>query len=106
MLMRQSQNNKIETSLIVITSMLAAQILHETLDELRETSFYKHKLKQITVQFQKELTNKCDETIRELYNTDDETVLLLEKSIYEIASKIATMHPAQLVKLAEQIKEL
>jgi len=97
---------KTEATLIVITAMVAAQVLHETLDELRETSFYKHRLKNLTNQFQQELTKECNRTIQELYKTDDHTMMCLQECIHEIAQKLATIHPTKLEDVRDCIRNI
>jgi len=100
------KNKKIEATLTVITAMVAAQVLHETLDELRGTSFYKQKLKQVTNQFQQELSKQCDRTIQELYATDDHTMMCLQEGIHEIAQKLATIHPTKIQEVRDCIKNI
>lgn len=97
---------KQEESLTVITAMVAAQVLHETLDELQGTSFYKHKLKQISKQFEEELSKQCNRTISELYNTDEETMQLLTQEIHEIAKKLATIHPVKIQEIRACLKQI
>jgi len=100
------QNNKPDDVLIVVTAMVAAQVLHETLDELQHTSYYKHKLKQVTKQFQTEITNSCDKTINAMYAADEGSMSDLQEGIHEIAKKLATLNPTLIAELRERIKTL
>lgn len=93
-------------TLIVVTAMVAAQVLHETLDELRDTPYHKQKLKQITNQFQTEITRSCDKTINAMYTADEDAMNNLQEGIHEIAQKIATLDPAVFKELRERIKTL
>jgi hypothetical protein len=99
-----AKQNKDE--LTVVTAMVAAQILHEVLDELKDTPYYKQKLKQVTNQFQIEITKTCDKTISAMYNADETAMVNLQEGIHEIAQKLATLDPALICELRERIKTL
>jgi hypothetical protein len=93
-----------QAKLTLVTALTAGQILHETLDELENTVFYKHSLKQAVKRRQKELTNTCDTHIDTLWERDEEIARLVQAGIEQIAKTIATMPPSKIVLLGELIE--
>jgi superfamily I DNA and/or RNA helicase len=79
---------KVDPSYIKLTALITSQILHECLDELENTNFYNHKLKQITKRFQKELSVHCDKEINTIWALDEETCVTLDKSITNVIQYI------------------
>jgi len=98
--------SKLTNELIVVTAMVAAQVLHYTLDELEDTPYYKHKLKQATKIFQKEITKECDDVITAMYQADENTMNNLEEDINIIAGALATMDPRQILQITDFIKTI
>ena len=94
-----------ETKLIVVVALTASQVLHETLDELEYTDFYRHSLKQATIRFQKELTDTCDKQIGILWRGDEVNARKVQKGIEKIAGAIATMKPSELAIFGELLEE-
>ena len=97
---------KIDDTYVVITLMVAAQVLNESLDELQGTPFYKQALKQSANRFQTILEKDCNRTIQELYATDDHTMMALQEGIYEIARKLATVHPTTIQAVRDCIAQI
>jgi hypothetical protein len=97
-------HSKEELSLIVITSLCAAQVLHETLDDLEETQYYRQSLKIATKKLQIELTKVCDQNIDKLYGIDDETMRVIQDGITEVSKQLATMNPARIAVLGDLLK--
>ena len=91
---------------IIVTAMISAQVLHETLDELRDTPYYKQKLKYVTNHFQVEITKTCNTTIDNMYKADEATMNILQEGIHEIAAKLATLDPDRMSELRECIKNI
>jgi len=97
---------KLTDELIIVTAMVAAQVLHHTLDELEYTPYYKRKLKNITKQFQTELTKECDATITAMYEADERAMVNLQDDITLIASALATMDPKKILSIREFITSI
>jgi hypothetical protein len=97
---------KLTNELIVVTAMVAAQVLHCTLDELEGTPYYKRKLKVATKVFQKELTKECDDTIAAMYAADEKSMVHLEEDISIIAGALATMDPKKILQITDFIKTI
>ncbi len=89
---------------IVIIMMATAQVLHETLDELEDTPYYRMSLKQVAKRFQEELGKACDKDIKKLWDIDDETMMEIQKAILLIAEQIANSNPAELVVVGEALE--
>lgn len=64
-----SKTNKEITDLVIVASA-AAQLLHEALDELEHTSYYKQTLKMATKRLQTELSKACDAQTNDLWEAD------------------------------------
>jgi len=93
-----------QTKMIVVVALTASQVLHETLDELEYTSFYRHSLKQATVRMQKELTNACDHHIDALWKSDEENARKVQNGLERIAAAVATMKPSELAIFGELLE--
>lgn len=83
---------------------MTAQVLHETLDELEYTDYYRHSLKQATVRFQKELTATCDKQIDALWRGDEENCRKVQTGIERIAAAVASMKPSELAVFGELLE--
>jgi len=90
--------------LTIITACVAAQTLHECLDDIQETSFYKHSLKHTTKKMQDELTRTCDPQINQLWNTSEESMLAIQEGILEISKIIADTDPVKIIAVGELLK--
>jgi hypothetical protein len=93
-----------ETRMIMVVSLLSAQVLHETLDELEYTDYYRHSLKQATNRFQKELTAVCDPHIEVLYKDNEKAARQVQDGIERIARAIATMKPSEIAVFGELLE--
>jgi len=94
-----------EAKKILIISLTTSQILHETLDELQETSFYKHSLKQAAQRLEKEITSTCDQHINTLWKQDEELFRKIQNGIEQIAKAVCLIDPAKLVVLAKVLEK-
>jgi len=99
-----NQEATTEAKMIVVVALTASQVLHETLDELEYTSFYKHSLKQATKRMQSELTKACDAHIDALWLGDEESARQVQNGLVRIANAIATMKPSELAVLGELLE--
>ena len=87
----------------MVVSLTAAQVLHETLDELRYTSYYRHELKQACNKFERELTKTCNHHIDALYE-NEEHARAVHNGIEQIAKAIATMKPSEIALFGDLLK--
>lgn len=94
-----------QSKLILVVALTAGQVLHETLDELEYSSFYKHSLKQATKRMQKELTSTCDQYIDLLWKGDEDMARQIQEGVENIAKTIATMDPSKIVLLGELLEK-
>ena len=94
---------KQQTLLICLT---AAQVLHESLDDLADTRFYKHSLKQATKRLQIELTKVCDGEINKLFDMDEELMRDLQNGITQIGTQIVkSRNPTALVEFGKILEK-
>lgn len=100
--MRENQESY---RLILVTALTATQVLHETLDELEETKFYKHNLKRVTKQMQKELSKAFDKEIDLVWSADEVSARQIQTGIEEISKAIAISTPGQIAMIGEMLKE-
>ena len=92
---------------ILVTLLCSSQVLHETLDELQDTSFYRHSLKQSAVRFEKELTKHCDPAINKSFPQDPEVFNAVMDGIKKVSKQLATLSPDRIAYLVQVIdKEL
>lgn len=93
-----------EIRLTMVTSLTAAQVLIETLDDLKETDFYKSKLKIAADQFCIQLTNTCIKHINTIWKGDEIAARQVMDGITEISKAIVNMKPAQLAVFGDLLK--
>jgi DNA-binding FadR family transcriptional regulator len=97
-------NSMMEIRLIIVTSLTAAQVLHDTLDELEDTSYYRQSLKSATKRLQNELTKTCDQHIDTIWKGDEQTARQVMDGIIEISKAIVKMKPSQLAVFGDLLK--
>jgi len=93
-----------QTALTVINALAAAQILHECLDELEDTPYYRQALKVTTKRMQTELSKTLDNHINHLWEIDEGTMVLVQEGMEAITKELATMDPARIAKLGDMLK--
>lgn len=91
-----------ETILLLIC---AIQVLHETLDELEGTSFYKQSFKQAVKRFESELTRVGDPMIKKVLQQDEDVFNLIMEGISSVSKELATLDPAVIAKVALLIEQ-
>lgn len=89
----------LEDRLMIVTASVAVQILHECLDELEHTSFYKHSLKASSKKLQKELTKLCDPQTNHLWKVNEDSMVAIQTGILEMSKIIAQGDPAKVVAM-------
>lgn len=96
---------RLKQTKIAIVAMAASQVLHEALDELEDAPFYKHRLKQVSNQFEKEITKVCDPYIAQLWDNDEEIIRMIQGGIQEACELLARTDPAEITILIHTLKE-
>jgi ribosomal protein S20 len=91
-------------SLILITALVASQILHESLDDLQNTNFYKTSLKNSCKRFETQISKVCDNYINTIWEKDEEISRMVEEGILEISKKLSSLEPDKIAYIGELIK--
>ena len=99
-----SEERMEEVKSVIVTCLLASQIMNETLDDLKETSFYKAKLKESTKQFIIQITNTCNKHIDEIWGYDDLAARQAQEAIMNIAKRLAKMKSSEILELSIQLE--
>ena len=89
----------------LVTLLCSAQVLHETLDELQGTSFYKRSLKNAAVRFEKELTKHCDPAINQAFPNDPEAFNAIMDGITAVSKELAKLEPDRIAYLLQLIQK-
>lgn len=103
--MNLRKSNKINKSERLLVALCAVQVLHETMDDLRETEFYKQSFKQALNHFEKELTRIWDPHIAKIFNQDEEIFNAIMEGIVEINKQVALLSPAVIAKVGLTIQQ-
>ena len=98
-------NKPDQTQLTLITLLATVQILHETLDDLKDTVFYKQSFKAATNKFETALTLTCDPLINKITGLDEKTMIGIQEGISHICKEMAHMNPARLAAIGELFKQ-
>lgn len=96
---------KRDESEIILTLLCASQVLHESLDELQHTKFYRHSLKHAAKRLEEELTKVCDPIIKGVHPQDEEIFNLIMEGIEQVGKQLATLDPAVIARVALIINE-
>jgi len=88
----------------IVTALAAAQVLHETMDDLAQTTFYRQSLKAATNRLETELTKLLDNQITRMYMISEETMRQIQEGITGVAGELATMDPVRIAYLGELFK--
>lgn len=88
----------------VITALAAAQVLHETLDDLAETPFYRQSLKVATKKLEDEITKLLDSKITVMYKIDEKVMRLIQDGIEGVSGELAHMDPTRIAMLGDLFK--
>ena len=76
----------------------------ETLDLLKDSSFYQGKLKNVTKQFEIQITNICNKHIDTIWKCDDQSAMEAQNNIEEIAKLVCKMKPSQIKEILNKIE--
>jgi len=93
---------EINKKVIIISA--AIQLTHELLDDLAETTYYKHKTKLAIKNLQKELTITADDQTCKLWNTDEKSMVAIQDGILEYAKLLKDADPIKIAALGELLK--
>jgi len=95
---KEELNNKV----IIISATI--QLVHELLDELEGTSYYRHKPKMLIKQLQKELSITGDDQTHKLWNTDDKSMSAIQEGILKYAEILAEAKPVKIAAVGDLLK--
>jgi len=84
--------NKELTNLVIVASG-TAQLLHELLDELEGTSYFKQSLKMSIKRLQVELTKACDAQTNDLWDADGKCMADIQVAIQGIIKSATHADP-------------
>ena len=90
--------------LLIMSSICAGQIMLETLEELKDTWYYKQKLKQATNAYVKVAEKHVDEYINFIFKQDEELVQDILESMTSLIRRIAQIRPDEMIVLEEVLK--
>lgn len=97
--------SKQKPELVVITALAAAQVLHEAMDDLQDTNFYRQDVKKASKNMERKLTRVLDNEIANMWGIDEETMRSIQDGITEVAKELATMDPVRIAMLGQLFKE-
>lgn len=80
----------------LVTLLLSVQTANECLDDLKQTDFYKGKLKAATKQFEVQVQKSCQQQINNLFNHNSEASNEIIKGIEGVGKILSTMTPKQI----------
>lgn len=93
-----------EVKRTIIVASVAAQVLHEALDDLENTSYYKQTLKSATKTLQRELTKTCDQQTEALFGADDKSMLAMQDGVIEVAKQLLKANPVNIAAMGDMLK--
>ena len=94
-----------EIKRVIIIASVAAQVLHEALDDLSETSYYKQSLKMTLNKLQTEITKACDDQTNALFAADSTSMMELQVGIVEVAKQVVGSTPTTIAAMGELLKK-
>ena len=89
----------------VINLLATAQLFHEQLDDLENTSYFKHSLKKAAKNIEKELTKTLDHYISHLWKVDEKTMQEIQLNIEIILKELANMDPIKINDISNYINQ-
>lgn len=95
---------KAKPELTVITILAAAQVLHEAMDDLQETPYYRQDVKVATKRLEEKLTKVLDNNITKMWQIDEEVMRMVQDGITEVTKELSTMDPVRIASLGELLK--
>ena len=95
------EQRTLEAKMALVTALMSTVIFNESLDSLKDSSFYDGKLKTIGNQFEIQIMNKCKKQVDHLWNVNDKASCDLTSSIRDIAEHISKLKPSAIVALSQ-----
>lgn len=92
---------KEEINRLVINASATAQLLHELLDELSETTYYRQTLKNAINKLQMELKKTCDNQTNGLWSADDESMGAVQAGMAETIKVLVDADPLRIAAMGE-----
>ena len=89
---------------VMITALCCSQVLGETLDELKDTDFYRQSLKKAVKDLEKELIRTCGQHIEVIFAMDETLVQDIMEGMMGITKEVATMQPERIAALGQLFK--
>jgi len=93
----------LDMRLTLVTLLTTSVVFNESLDELKETSFNKGKLKAVAKQFEIQIVKSCNKQVNTMWTTDEEIASELTQSIRGIAKHVASLPPYEIVKFYKEL---
>ena len=90
---------------LVITISASAQLLHELLDELEETTYFKQSLKMATKRLQVELTKTCDNQTNDLWSADSDSMVAIQDGIHEMIKQAIKADPVRIAAMGDLLRK-
>lgn len=94
-----------EKRLTAVTMILTTTIFNESLDELKDSVFYKRELKFAGNQFETQITKFCNRYVDDFWDADEKASSDLTQSIRNIAKHLASLKPSEIMTFEEQLKK-
>ena len=89
---------------LALVALATTQVLIETMDQLKDTQFYKQKVAQTLNQSQKVLIGLCNQHYDTTWKLDAPMMNGMEMGVEEIIKEVASLHPARLAMIAKIIQ--
>jgi len=93
----------LDMRLTLVTLLTTSVVFNESLDELKETSFNKGKLKVAAKQFEIQIMKTCNKQVDNMWKVDESIASTLTESIRGIAKHVANLPPVEIVKFYKNL---
>ena len=88
----------------LLNLLCSSQLVLESLDELQNTTFYKHRFKMISNRFVKELEKTTKDHLIKCYNSDEEITNMLINSMEKLGEHLSLLSPDEIIIFVETLK--
>jgi len=93
-----------EINNLVINVSATAQLLHELLDDLSETTYFRQSLKHAGKRFQMELAKTCDSQTNDLWNAHEESMVAVQDGIAGTIREMVKADPLTIAAIGNLLK--
>ena len=94
-----------EMNNLVINISATSQLLHELLDDLEETSYYRQTLKSATNRLQAELGKVCDSQTNDLWAADNKSMMAIQRGIAQMINQVRKADPLRIAAMGDLLKK-